>query len=193
MSKTSNSNDMPSQGIQITTDELKQINQIVDLFMKKASSDSPPKFFVLTGGVGAGKTTIRRRRYSKNHVNFDLGDILTEFKNIVDENDPKLTTFVSFASDLILHEAIKGKSNIVIEVIGDNEALLTPVIDGMIKLGYEISIDAVYADPAECYKRHLDAVKNDKDYLSSYFTQEATLSLFYKQLKLGEMPVITKS
>ena len=45
------------------------------------------------------------------------------------------------------------------------------------------------ATRVEAYKRHLNAVKEDPEYLSAHFTQEATLSFFYQQLELGEMPV----
>ena len=39
----------------------------------------------------------------------------------------------------------------------------------------------------------LKAVEEDKDYLSAYFSQEATLSFFYQQLKFGEMPTLSHS
>jgi len=94
---------------------------------------------------------------------------------------------------MILQESIGAKKNIVIEIIGDNEKIIIPVIDKMKEIGYETSLEIIHCDPVEAYKRHLKAVEEDKDYISSYFTQEATLSFFYQQFQLGKMPYSDKS
>lgn len=93
------------------------------------------------------------------------------------------------ASDMILRESLENKKSIVIEIIGDNYDVITPVIDKMKENGYEVSVKGITCDPAEAYKRHLKAVKEDPEYLSAHFTQEATLSFFYQQFELDEMPV----
>ncbi len=92
------------------------------------------------------------------------------------------------ASDMILRESLENKKNIVTEIIGDDYEVIAPVLDRMKEKGYEVSIKSITCDPTEAYKRHLEAVKNDSEYLSAHFTQEATLSFFYQQLELGEMP-----
>lgn len=93
------------------------------------------------------------------------------------------------ASDMILRETLKSKRNIVIEIIGENKDLIDPLVNKMKEIGYELSLKFIECDPTEAYKRHLSAVKEDPEYLSVHLTQEATLSFFYQQLELGEMPV----
>lgn len=178
--------------VQFSGEEFIKIGEIAKPFWENGLSENPPKIVILMGGVGSGKTTIRRQKYSKGYVNFDFGEILTVVKRAIGEDDPKLTSYVSLACDLILRECISEKKNIVIEIIGDSKELIDPVLDGMKKIGYDISLEYIHCDPVEAYKRHLKLVEEDKDYLSAHFTQEATLSYFYSQLDLGEMPVISK-
>ncbi|MCX6721815.1 MAG: hypothetical protein NTY04_01295, partial [Candidatus Staskawiczbacteria bacterium] len=83
---------------------------------------------------------------------------------------------------------IESKRNIVIEIIGDREDFIKPVIDGMLKIGYKISIIAVAAKPLQSFERHIKAVMNDKDYMSAAYTQRDTLFYFYQKLDLGKMP-----
>ena len=89
---------------------------------------------------------------------------------------------------MILKESLSVKKNIVIEIIGDNYDVIVPVIDKMKKNGYDVLVNGITCDPVEAYERHLKAVKEDPEYLSVYFTQEATLAFFYQQLELGKMP-----
>lgn len=174
--------------VNFSGEEFIKIGEIAKPFWERGVSDNPPKFVIFMGGVGAGKTTIRREKYAEGYVHFEFGEIYTAIKKAVGESDPKLDSYVALASDLILRESISAKKNIVTEIIGDNAATITPVIDKMKEIGYGISIQGITADIAESRKRHLKAVEEDKDYLSAYFTQEATLSAFYHQLGLGSMP-----
>lgn len=177
-------NNKSKKAIEFTAEEFQKIAEIVETFLKRGISENPPKFIIFMGGVGVGKTTIRKQKYDNGYVHFEFGEIYTAVKKIVGKDDPRLNGFTVLASDLILQESIHSKKNIVAEIIGDNAAMITPVIDKMEKIGYKISIQMVTADIVESRKRHLKAVEEDKDYISAYFTQEATLSAFYNQLGL---------
>ncbi len=179
--------------VQFSGEEYIKIGEIAKPFWENGVSENPPKLVVLTGGVGSGKTTIRRQKYSVGYVNFDFGDILAAVKKTVGEDDPKLFSYVSLACNLILRESIEAKKNIVIEIIGENKEVLDTLIDGMSKVGYKVSFVFIACEPTEAYKRHVKAVGEDPDYLSAHFTQEATLAFFYDQLGLGEMPLKTES
>ncbi|MBU1706140.1 hypothetical protein KKG19_05465 [Patescibacteria group bacterium] len=170
-------------------DEINIIKEIAKPFWVNSLSEKPPKFVTMTGGTGSGKTTIRRQKYGKDYVNFDFGEILSAVKNIVGEHNDQLTRYAVLTCALILEISIEAKKNIVIEIIGDKKELIVPVIEGMKKIGYDVSSEFISCDPAEAYKRHLNAVKEDKDYISSYFTQDSTLHFLYQKLGLGEMPV----
>jgi hypothetical protein len=175
-----------------TGEEFIRIGEIAKSFWQNCPSEHPPKFVIMMGGVGSGKTTVRRQRYSSGYVNFDYTEIMIAVEKAVGKDEPRLESYVSLANSIILQECIVDKKNIVIEITGDNKEILDPVLDGMKKLGYDISIEFIHCDPVEAYKRHLKAVEEDKDYVSAYFTQEATLSFFYQRLGLGPMPAAPK-
>lgn len=177
-------NNQSQKSVEFTAEEFQKITEIVETFLKRGTSENSPQFVIFTGGVGVGKTTIRRQKYADGYVHFEFGEICIAVKKIVGEDDPKLNSYIALASDLILQESIRAKKNIVTEIIGDNAAMLTPVIDKMEEIGYKISIQMITADIVESRTRHLKAVEEDKDYISAYFTQEATLSAFYHQLGL---------
>jgi len=174
---------------QFTSKEYLKIGEIAKPFWERGISENPPKFVVFMGGPGSGKTTIRRQECATGYVHFEFGEILNAIKKEFGEDNPKLSSYASMASDMILRESLENKKNIVTEIIGDNYDVISPVIDKMKEKGYEVSVKGITCDPAEAYKRHLKAIEDDPEYLSVHFTQEATLSFFYQQLELGEMPV----
>jgi hypothetical protein len=174
---------------QFTGEEYIKIGEVAKPFWEKGVSENPPKFVIFMGGVGSGKTTIRRQEYATGYVHFEFGEILNAIKKAFGEDNPKLSSYAAMASDMILRESLENKKNIVIEIIGENKDLIDPLINKMKEIGYELSLKFINCDPAEAYKRHLNAVKEDPEYLSAHFTQEATLSFFYQQLELGEMPI----
>lgn len=168
----------------ISGEEFLKISAFIRPIIDRGKSDNTPLLVILTGGVGSGKTTIRNKNYANNFIHFEFGEIYTLLKHTFGEANDKLMTYTSLACDLILQEAIKDKRNIVTEVIGDKKGILEHIMDGMINQGYKISVEYIYCEQAEAYKRHLKLVEEDKDYLSVYFTQEATMAFFLKTLNL---------
>jgi len=162
--------------VQFSGEEFVQIGQIAKAFWEKGVSENPPKFVILMGGIGSGKTTMRRQQYAEGYVNFDYGEIYITLKKVFGEDHPRIGDYLALASDLILRETINPRKNVVIEVTGNNEAMLAPVLEKIKESGYEVSIEGLIADVGESYKRHLKAVEEDEDYMSAYHTQEATLS-----------------
>lgn len=160
-------------------DEFKQIGDIAKPFWEQGLPSTPPEFVIFMGGVGAGKTTIRRQKYAKGYVHFDFGEIYIALKKVMGENHPKLTSAAALACDLILRESIDARKNIVIEVTGDKKDSITPVIDKMNEIGYAASVQFIDLDPVKAYERHLQAVKEDEEYLSAFHMQEVTLSSFF--------------
>jgi hypothetical protein len=182
---------LDTKSIHLSGEEFIKLGEIIKPICERGISEHPPKLVILMGGVGAGKTTIRRQKYSNGFVHFDFGEYFVIFSKKFGENNPKLTGYTAIACDLILKECLSQKKNIVIEIIGDKKDSFNPIIDGMVKAGYSISIEFIECDPIESYKRHLKAVDEDKDYFSAFYTQEPTLSSFYFLLGLGDMPKTT--
>lgn len=167
-----------------------KIGSLAKPFWERGISENPPNFVIFMGGIGSGKTTIRRQQHDKDYVHFDFGEIFNVFEKEYGKDNPQLSDYAMFACGLILKESLMGRKNIVIEIIGDNHNLIFPVIDKMKGIGYDVILSPIVADIEESRIRHLKATKEDKDYISSYYTQEATLSFFYQYFELGEMPPI---
>jgi hypothetical protein len=173
---------------QFSGDEYIKVGNIAKSFFEKIPSSNPPKLIILMGGIGAGKTTMRRAEFGKDYVNLDFGEIDTAIRNFMGKDHPRLIEYSLLASDIILKECILEKKNIVIEIIGDNYDQIAPVITKMKEVGYEVQLRPIISDLEEALKRHLQASKEDKNYISAYYTQEPTLSIFFNYFGLGEMP-----
>lgn len=166
-----------------------KIADVAKTILESGVSATPPQLVIFSGGVAAGKTTIRRQKYSQGYVNFDFGEIYIALKKAFSETDSKLLTqYASIASKMILEESLSKKKNIVIEIIGEIDGLIEPVIDAMTKIGYKANLTFIQCDPVEAYKRHLKAASEDPDYISAAFTQEMTVREFYDHFSLGEIP-----
>ncbi len=176
--------------VQFSEEEFLNISRVVKSFVDTGVSQETPQFIIVAGGVAAGKTTIRRQKYAQGFINFEFREVILAL-GIGDDIDnlkmekQKAADMAAFASSQILQEAFHTKKNIVIEVIGDLELYMMLVVDGMKKLGYDVQIEYVYADPVEAYKRHLTAVEDDPSYCSAYFTQQGDFECVLKALEMA--------
>jgi hypothetical protein len=178
--------EQPQQKIKEGNNDISIIKEIARPFWVDKISENPPKFVILMGGTGVGKTTIRKQKYS-DYINFDFGEISLEVKNILGENNPELTKYTVLTCALLLEIGIESKRNIVIEIIGDNKDLIVPVKEEMEKIGYSVSMVYIHAEPAQAIKRHIEAL-NNSDYLPALNTQKNTLHFFYQKFKIDEIP-----
>lgn len=174
--------------VKFTGDEFIKVGEASRPFWERGATGTPPKLVIFMGGVGSGKTTVRRQQFAEGYVHFDFGEIFNVLKNTFGADEPRLESYVSLACDVILKECIIEKKNIVIEIIGDNYDAIAPVIERMKGIGYEVSINGITCDVAEAYQRHIKAAQEDPDYLSAVHTQEATLSYFFDYFNLGPVP-----
>lgn len=81
----------------------------------------------------------------------------------------------------------------MVEIIGDNYDQVSILINKMKEVGYEINLNTVTCDVKEAYQRHIKATKEDKDYISSYFSDELTLLSIYTYFGLGEVPSVREN
>ena len=173
----------------ITGDEYLKIVEIIKPILESVKSSDSPKFVFITGGIGAGKTTIRRNEFSKDYINFDFAEISKAVEKAFDQKPTRLIDYSFWACDMILGDSITNHKNIVVELIGDNVDQITILATKMKELGYEVNINGIVCDVAEAYKRHMKATTEDKDYMSSYFSYELTLVSLYTHLGLGKVPM----
>jgi 2-phosphoglycerate kinase len=157
------------------TDQVTEIsvNEIIEKYFDDSSlsNGETPKFVLITGGPGSGKTTQRKMKYSTGYVLIDAGDV---FKNICKGNDLAYQFGEDFVEaleaigQLIANRAIEEKRNIVMEIIGDKFDVVTAIVEAMKNRGYDAHLEAIYCDVAEAYERHL---KGAYESLSSYFSE----------------------
>ena len=172
----------------ISGEEFIQIGDAVEPFFKDVGPSEPPQFVLITGGTGAGKTTLRREKFSEGYVNFDFAEISKAIEKVVGEKHPRLIEYSFWGCDIVIKECILEKKNIVVEIIGDNYDQISILINKIKEVGYEVKLNTVTCDVEEAYQRHIKATKEDKDYMSSYFSDELTLLSIYTYFGLGEVP-----
>lgn len=172
----------------ISGEEFILIGDAVEPFFKNVGPSEPPQFVLITGGTGAGKTTLRREKFNEGYVNFDFAEISRAVEKVIGENHPRLIEYSFWGCDIVFKECILEKKNIVVEIIGDNYDQISILINKMKEVGYEIQLIPVICDISEAYKRHTKATKEDKDYMSSYFSDELTLLSIYTYFGLGKVP-----
>jgi len=150
------------------------VNSEVNKFFDESSESrgESPKFVLITGVTGAGKTTLRREKYKKGYVNLDAADIYIsvgkgELFEVSEEEEKKLEMIGS----LIAKRAIAEKRNIVTEIIGASQHAIESFMQPFLSIGYKTELNYVDCDPVEAYKRHYNAVQTDKTYMSSYYCQ----------------------
>lgn len=138
------------------------------------------KFVIVTGGVGAGKTTLIENKYSEDFLHFDAELIEKKVKEKFNFKSKEFHRFVLLAGGLILQQVLRSNRNIVIEVIGNDKDKLEKLIKLIENAGYRVLVEYVEADPREAYERHLKAVEEDSEYKSAYYTQDQTIFMVEK-------------
>jgi hypothetical protein len=174
-------------GVHFTGDEYLKIGAVAAPFWERGANGDPPTLAIVMGGIGAGKTTLRRQQFAEGFVHFDFGESYNAFEKAFGEEEPRLAEYAIMGSEMIVTESIDDKT-IVIEIIGDMAEFILPVIDSMKAVGYEVSVNGIECDIAEAYRRHVKAVEEDPDYNSAFHTQEPTLSFFFNDFNSGSVP-----
>jgi hypothetical protein len=80
---------------EFTGEEFIQIGEIARPFWERGTSENPPKFVIVMGGIGAGKTTLRRLKYAEGYVHFDYSEICGAIAQAVGRNNDRLTSYVN--------------------------------------------------------------------------------------------------
>ena len=79
---------------------------------------------------------------------------------------------INHIGNWITNEAISEKRNIVIEFIGENEKEMSQVSGAMKAKGYYLNLRYIDLDPKLCHERHVKAVNEDPNYISTYIFKD---------------------
>jgi hypothetical protein len=169
--------------------EAQQVFNTAEEFLRNGISSATPDFAIVMGGVGTGKTTVRKQNFAAGYVHFEAGEIAQALRRRFGDNCEKFEPAVSFACDLILREVFEKKLNIVTEMIGEVAEAIKPLVDALAAIGYRVSLNHVDCDVGEAYRRHLRAAQEEPGYTSVAFTQRETLFYLYRQLQVDYAPL----
>ena len=138
-----------------------------------ASSEShgeTPDFTIVMGGPAAGKTTLRKQKFSKGYVLVDAADIFIRLSKGHSLDFPEdLDEPLEVVGTLIAGRAVTERRHIVTELIGADYEATVELIEAMRSIGYKISVDGVNCDVEEAQRRNL--ARGD-DNISCYFAEE---------------------
>lgn len=119
----------------------------------EARAKGQPVFVLIMGPICAGKTTLRRERFSHGYVLIDaaqlfidLGGIELNFPSVLEK--PMETIGVELAQ-----RALAARMNIVTEIIGAQYEPAKEMIDAILAIGYHVEICAVKLDLPTCIER----------------------------------------
>ncbi|OGR70808.1 MAG: hypothetical protein A2089_06240 [Elusimicrobia bacterium GWD2_63_28] len=127
---------------------------------------------LVTGCIGAGKTTLRRQKFGDGYVHLDAAEIFAMFTEGKYYDFPGI-----FRNELdtvglkIAQRTMAERKNIVMEILGDTDGPLQAVAEAMHSVGYKVNLSCVACPLEECQKRHKYACDTDVNYVSAYHTQ----------------------
>jgi hypothetical protein len=132
------------------------------------------------GGVCVGKSTLRRKEYSKGYVFLDAGEIFLTLCKGKDLDFPSVhKKKMEQIGSAIAVQAIKEKRNIVTEIIGANYEAVQSLIDAIISAGYKVNLVPLLGDIAETWERN---VNRDEDNISAYYCETYHLKWIHKAI-----------
>ena len=150
---------------------------------KSVPDDSKPKCVIITGGVGSGKTTIRKKSFSEDYVVIDANEIYRNLNKETGKDFDQLQDFINSIGQSIAKRAVDERRNISVEIIGDSSDKTTAIVDAFTRNNYEVKVNFVHCDLVESRRRHLKAVEEDPLYISCYFTQDMHINWILQAFK----------
>jgi hypothetical protein len=160
---------------EIPVEKFLALSKEVDYFLSQGRHEDPPQFVIIMGGVGAGKTTIRKEKYKEGYVLIDSGELYQRIKGIIAKGPEEENSFMYLAGSELLKAAINERRNIIVEIIGEKAEPLESIIKKMKEVGYDVHLDLITNDIKNSWENNLN---RSKDNTSAFYTQDETLSWF---------------
>jgi len=147
------------------------INAAVDRLFDDSSfpADGQPVAVIISGGVCAGKTTVRRQEYSSGYVLIDAADIFLSLSRGEYLDFPQaLQEPMDLIGRLVAKRALSERRNIVTEIIGAEAEPVHQLIDALRSIGYSVQGAVITCDVEEALRRN--ASRGDDD-ISAYYAE----------------------
>lgn len=154
-------------------DESSQIDipdEIARAFELFASSPvAEPRWVLIAGGVCAGKTRLRREKYTQGFVTLDAAEIFLrlcrggyyDFPSVFEEA-------VDLIGYGIARRAVRERRSVVTEIIGAELEPTKRLIEAIKAAGYRCELIGVTSDVQEAWERN---IRRSADNISAYYTE----------------------
>lgn len=128
-----------------------------------------PQLILVTGGIAAGKTTIRRQQFSTGYVLVDAAEIFLSLSRGGYFPFPEaFEKPMNIIGGLVADRAVSERRHIVTELIGSDAEATSELLDAILAVGYEISIQAIACDIDEALRRNEHRGQDD---ISCYYAE----------------------
>lgn len=128
-----------------------------------------PVAVILMGGVAAGKTTVRKQKYSTGYVLIDAADIFLSLSRGEYLEFPKaFQEPMELIGRLVARRALTERRNIVTEIIGAEHESVRQLVNALRTLGYQVDGAVITCGVEEAVRRN--ASRGDDD-ISAYFAE----------------------
>jgi predicted ATPase len=120
------------------------------------SDGAGPRVVILMGGPAAGKTTVRKQRYSTGYVLVDAAEIFLSLSRgeYIDFPGP-FDRMLELIGRPVARRAVSERRHIVTELIGADREPTEQLIEAMRAVGYLVSVQGITCDIEEARHRNL--------------------------------------
>ncbi|MFZ2720122.1 MAG: zeta toxin family protein [Minisyncoccia bacterium] len=167
------------QSMPLTKEKFSALVDFVERNVAKGTKEEPPRFEIIAGPVGVGKTTLIKANYADGWVLVDSGETYREIKSSIEQPEHEALTMY-LAGNWLVSKAIADRRNILIEINMDKEEPIMTIIQKMKDIGYQVKVNLIRNDIETSWKNNLN---RSKDNTSAYYTQDETLSWFVEYFK----------
>jgi hypothetical protein len=147
------------------------VGQEADRYFDDSSKSNAgtPKLVLVMGGVAAGKTTLRKAKFSNGFVLVDAGDIFIRLSRGGYFDFPgHLEAPMHAVGALVAARAVKERRNIVTEIIGSDSGRTLTLIETMKAAGYKVESHGVTCEISVAMERNKN---RSDDNISAYFSE----------------------
>ena len=132
-------------------------------------ADGQPVAVIISGGVAAGKTTVRKQDYATGHVLIDAADIFLSLSR--GEFFPFPEAFqepMDLIGRLVAKRALSERRSIVTEIVGAEVEPVQQLIDALRSIGYSVQGAHITCDVEEAVRRNASRADDD---ISAYYAE----------------------